>query len=240
MSRKSRRDIYNEDAEPAFTRALSWSETDNALYGQKFQESIESLDLSTNALTFGKEGRIEYKRFQFSRTSIVIPSDVTIEEMEELGKILMHLQDSVQWWIGDWINEMEDRKWKETYQKMAYNLDYEVNTLYDFASIAGRVKPTIRNPRLSFGHHRIVAKMKESEQREWLTFAEDNDLSIKGLREAIRAAKGDTTPAMALLRRSYRSFENRQKELADQLSTTEKREIADMLRRLADEIESGK
>lgn len=52
--------------------------------------------------------------------------------------------------------------------------------------VAGKIPPHIRRIDLSFAHHELVAKLEQSEQEEFLKLAEDENLTVRELREKIR------------------------------------------------------
>lgn len=241
MSRRNRRDAYQDEGFGTFDSPPTLQETDGALYGiiEAMDETLE--EEQRDALKILDETRLSYKRAELTTTSLKLPDDATQEELQEVGEILMRLQKSVQWWIGDWINMLDDKEWGETYAALASKYSYEVATLHNFSSVAKRVDSSRRRETLSFGHHDAVASLKPGQQTRWLNFAEKNQSSVTELRKAIRDSKaGKEVSTLTMFRRRYKSFANKQREVVEHATPDERQEMAEMLRRLADEIERSK
>ena len=64
-------------------------------------------------------------------------------------------------------------------------LDYQ--TLRDFAYTARRVELSLRNDKLDFSHHRVVAKLEPEDQKHWLAAAQKHDLSVRRLRMSLNS-----------------------------------------------------
>lgn len=139
------------------------------------------------------DGGFTYKRFQLTTTALVAPEDMSEAEWEDMGDKLLAMEGSIQWLLGDWLALSDNRTWGDTYQRLALKYDLEVDTLWHYALVCRAVKNWIRNPVLSFAHHRLVAGMKDKqtkepltdEQQHWLNTAALNGWSVKQLREAI-------------------------------------------------------
>ncbi len=239
MSR--RRESYQEDGFGTFDSPPSLQEADDALYGiiEAMDETLEAEQ--RDALKIIDETTLSYKRAELTTTSLTLPDDVTQDELAEMGDILLRLQKSVQWWLGDWLNALEDREWGETYAALASKYSYEVVTLHNIASIAKRVDFSRRRESLSFGHHDAVASLKPAQQTRWLNFAEKNQASVGELRKAIRESKsGKVVSTLTMFKRRYKSFAQKQRAVVENATPDERQEMAEMLRRLADEIETSK
>ena len=110
-----------------------------------------------------------------------------------MGATLQGIGKAWQWWVGDWLNYGETR-WGEKYaQAVDEGLDYQAAA--DAAYVARAVEFSLRNENLSWNHHKAIAPLETSKQREWLEKAEANEWSVKELREQIREAnKPDPVP----------------------------------------------
>jgi hypothetical protein len=166
-----------EDSEVATGLTLEQSVIEG--YGLKGIERVgkRSLSIADDKFTYG--------RFTLTRTQLAIPEDATAEEWMEIGNILLRMQGAIQWHLGDWLAYGEDHQWGETYQEVAAKYEYEVGTLWTYASIARAINPLIRNQGLSFSHHRLVAKMAPDEQKYWLERAAAERWSLAQMKEAI-------------------------------------------------------
>lgn len=135
-------------------------------------------------------------------TEIVLPStqftpvgwtpdrELSYEEWEAIGDRLSRVGAAVNWWIGDWINYGE-RKYGEKYAQALALFDgqFDYSALAKLASIARNIKSLRRNKLLSWSHHYEVAKLDDDAQSALLNLAENNHLSVRDLREAVRAYK---------------------------------------------------
>lgn len=195
------------------------------------------LPQDANAVVTVDENRnLHYGRFTLSPVGVDLPGNTTEEEYAALGHVLLQLQSSTQWLIGDWLAFGEDRKWGETYSDVAQHFGYEVETLYTYASVCRAVKTSMRVEVLSFAHHRAVVSLPPEQQRAWLQTAVERKWSSKRLRAEIRAALNAPTQQPS----RFEMWHNSLDKLARKATTAdERRALAEMLRRKADEIENA-
>lgn len=128
-------------------------------------------------------------------TGINFPEKFTEEQWETIGGYLLEVESALTWALADWLIYGEDHKWGETYARVAAEYDLKVDTLYHYALVARKI--WIRNPDLSFAHHRLVAGKSPDEQQYWLDRAVEERYSIQQLREAMRG-KPPTPPSNSL------------------------------------------
>lgn len=131
------------------------------------------------------DGSLVYKRFVLSSVGLSIPDDVTDAEMIDIGQWLRSLERSLQWHIGDWLNRAE-RVWGEVYSGLD---QYTYDTLKDYAYVARNVQLSVRTDNLSFGHHKLVAKLPIEGQKAWLEWAVRENASIEKMRKAMQSTK---------------------------------------------------
>jgi hypothetical protein len=131
------------------------------------------------------DGTMRLGRFTLTTTSLDIPQDATVDEWSDVGQTLLQIQGSIQWHLGDWLVYGDAREWGETYQRLAAQFEYEVQTLRVLAMVARNVHPLIRNQHLSFGHHRLVSGLPPEKQRHWLDRAVTEGWTLSQLRDAI-------------------------------------------------------
>lgn len=63
-----------------------------------------------------------------------------------------------------------------------------IGTLKNWQWIAGKIEPSRRRENLTLAHHEAVAKLPADEQDEFLRLADNEGMSVKELKEAIREA----------------------------------------------------
>lgn len=95
------------------------------------------------------------------------------------------------WEAGDWL--IGGREDFGAHYKLGIGIfKYSLDTLYTAASVAGRI-PSCRRlqDKLSFWHHREVARLDEKEQDRFLAAALRHDWSVRQLRDAVHEAEAD-------------------------------------------------
>jgi hypothetical protein len=93
-----------------------------------------------------------------------------------------------QWWIGDWIRYGTAR-WGEKYSEAAKVTGYDVASLRNMAWVASQFDVSLRNDKLSWSHHVLLAPLDEDEQRRWIGRAVEERLSVADLRVELRASR---------------------------------------------------
>lgn len=132
------------------------------------------------------DGELSANGYHFTKTRLIMPSDMTQEQWAEVGSYLATSDSSIQWWIGDWMNRAT-KEWGDETIEMAITITgYKPETLYNIASIAAKIHFSLRNENLSFQHHVAVAKLSADLQKHWLKMAETNKWSYRDLRKAIK------------------------------------------------------
>ena len=140
-------------------------------------------------------------------------------DWERLGQLLFRFDRSMQWLIGDWLLQGEDKRWGQ-HEDIATELGLQVKTLYDYRYVARQVDFSVRTETLSFGHHKLVAHLEPSLQQHWLQRAaagdSDGDFrpwSISRLRKEMKALPAEVgleeTPFERNLRRIDREMTRR-------------------------------
>jgi len=93
-----------------------------------------------------------------------------------------------QWWIGDWIR-YGTAKWGEKYAEAARVTGYDVASLRNMAWVASRFELSLRNDKLTWSHHVLLAPLDAEQQRAWLRRASEERLSVADLRLELRALR---------------------------------------------------
>lgn len=99
-----------------------------------------------------------------------------------------------QWWIGDWVRYGTAR-WGEKYAEAARVTGYDVASLRNMAWVASRFDLSLRNDKLSWSHHVLLAPLEPEEQRKWLLRASEERLSVADLRLELRAVRQSESEA---------------------------------------------
>jgi hypothetical protein len=94
-----------------------------------------------------------------------------------------------QWWIGDWIRYGTAR-WGERYAQAARITGYDVASLRNMAWVASQYgDSSLRNDKLTWSHHVLLAPLEVSERMVWLKRAVDERLSVADLRIELHGNK---------------------------------------------------
>jgi hypothetical protein len=114
------------------------------------------------------------------------------DEWAALLRSTARMGRSWQLWIGDQLNYGE-HAYGEKYTQAASETGLDEATLMNCASVAGRVQRESRRGNLSFTHHRAVAALPPTKQKELLALAEPlpgKDRPQMSTRELEAAVKG--------------------------------------------------
>jgi hypothetical protein len=161
----------------------------------KFRASrASSRDLSRSAKTLnGVNARGSYGAL--SKIAWVPQGDVGHSDWLATGRRLGAIGRCSQWWIGDWVRYGTAR-WGEKYAEAARVTGYDTASLRNMAWVASRFDLSLRNDKLTWSHHVLLAPFDAAAQREWLRRAIDERLSVSDLRLELRALRnGDRKPS---------------------------------------------
>jgi hypothetical protein len=112
--------------------------------------------------------------------------ELDLAEWLHQGKRLGSIGRGSSWWIGDWINYGNTR-FGEKYSRAAQITGYDAQSLMNMAYVAARFEISRRRENLSWSHHAEVAGLPPQARDRWLEHAEINRISVRGLREQLRA-----------------------------------------------------
>ncbi|SBV04596.1 hypothetical protein YW5DRAFT_02560 [Streptomyces sp. Ncost-T6T-1] len=158
----------------------------------------------SRALPFGRAahgargaGAPEARREQVLTTNVGlhIPAGLAFEEWERAGRQLSGLLNSSSWWLGDWLVYGKDH-YADRYERGIRAAGLQYQTLRNYAWVSRRFEQHRRRSALSFQHHAELASLPVEEQENWLDRAERMKWSTKQLRNAIRAQRDGTSPAV--------------------------------------------
>ncbi len=126
-----------------------------------------------------------------------LPENLSFEDWCETGETLKRIDQSVKWWVGDWLNygcENFPDRWAQAVDVT----EYDRETLRKAAWVAACVPRGTRRDSLPYRHHEVIASMSPEEQERWLDASEplgpgeNPRYTSRELREAI---KEDAEPA---------------------------------------------
>ena len=125
---------------------------------------------------------------------------ITYDQLVAVGALLADIRKKVQFAMGDWLMTV-DARFPEKFSQAAEILEISPGGLQDYLRVAEKVPRSIRNPNLSWSHHRAVAALSKvnadgkidsdvNSQKQWLERAETERLSHHQLRDALRDESG--------------------------------------------------
>jgi hypothetical protein len=128
------------------------------------------------------------------------PSEnIDVRDWVQIGRRLGTTTRCSQWWLGDWIRYGTAR-WGEKYKEASRITGYDVQSLKNFAYVAGSIEMYRRRDDLTWSHHAEVSSLASDEQDKWLALAATEKMSVADLRIELRAARrgsGESTPRAA-------------------------------------------
>lgn len=127
-------------------------------------------------------------KFTVTTTGIEFLGDLSIEEWGDLGKGLVPVAKSIGFWLGDWIN-YGSKAYGTKYKQALELTGLAPKTLRNYASVARRVHPSLREPSLGHEHHAAVAGLESQEQRYWLELTKEHNLTVPRLRKSIQLGR---------------------------------------------------
>lgn len=121
-------------------------------------------------------------------TSYEPPDDLDYDEWRVYLFQLVTVDQFCKWAVGAMLNYGEAH-FGEQYAQAADETGYPPEYLSIIKSVEARVKPLTRVRELHWSHHRLVARMHEEDQRDWLERARSHGWSVHDMEEQMRAAK---------------------------------------------------
>jgi hypothetical protein len=127
-------------------------------------------------------------KFAVTATGIDFFGDLSLAEWDELGRTLIILAKKTGFMLGDWIN-YGSKAYGTKYKEALEFTGLAPKTLRNYASVARRVHPTLREPSLGIEHHAAVAGLESQVQKYWLDMAKEHNLTVPRLRKSIQAGR---------------------------------------------------
>src|SRR5690349_5638940 len=90
---------------------------------------------------------------QWSRTTLSLPEQMTLDEWLGVGATLREIEGSVQWWVGDWLLYGEE-VFVEKLAKAAELTGYSTDRLKEARRVAAAFPPKERSDNLGWTHYK--------------------------------------------------------------------------------------
>lgn len=148
---------------------------------------VSSGDLSRRSLTPTGPG-VGRSSSALSKIAWVPQRDLGHSDWLSTGRRLGAIGRCSQWWIGDWVRYGTSR-WGEKYAEAARVTGYDVASLRNMAWVASRFDLSLRNDKLTWSHHVLLAPLDPDAQRQWLRRASEERLSVADLRLELRSLR---------------------------------------------------
>ena len=113
-----------------------------------------------------------------SPVGLQITSELSFEEWSELANHIGRAARSVGFIIGDWLvygqglfgseGFAEKRVDSASYQLALDATGLDLSTLQNYAYVSRNIPYSLRTERLSWEHHRLMAKLPEDSMRDWI------------------------------------------------------------------------
>lgn len=127
----------------------------------------------------------------YEEAHLNLPPGVDFKEWMKVGRTLADMQNSIPFWVGDWINYGE--KYGEKYSQGLALWDYGYQTLTNMAYVARCIPPEERIRGLSWTHHRHVASLDLPERTQLLEKAQQEEWTSRQLQVEVAKAKLNDT-----------------------------------------------
>jgi hypothetical protein len=138
------------------------------------------------------QGNVFKINAEITQTSMTFSANVTVDELKNVGRQFVKMEDSKQWWIGDWWNALE-RKYGEA-QQICEDVNLSCQTAKNSGWVARSIEKSRRRDNLTWSHHAEVCGIKlddkEKQKRiqdKFLDKAEQEGWSIRELRGQVQA-----------------------------------------------------
>jgi len=151
---------------------------------------------------------------QVTAVALEIPKSIDYETWAAIGSGLKNVEQSIMFWIGDWLTYGEGR-FSDRWTQVLSESEYSLRTIQNAMWLSKRIPPERRRADVSYSHHLLVAALEPDEQEKWLRIAADEDLTREALRDRLRADKAEKTHVSAHDRSMPKDKAHRDQSLRD-------------------------
>jgi hypothetical protein len=113
-----------------------------------------------------------------NEVSLTLPDGLSLDAWLKIGRVLRTVERSAMWWIGDWIRYGE-RRYGRMYEQAMQTTGYSYQTLADAKWVAEQYEISARAEKLSWSHHRVVARVEPAQREEMLRRVAASGLSVR-------------------------------------------------------------
>ena len=140
------------------------------------------------------------KKVSVSRRGMCINGNLSVEEWQELAAGIGELATSIAFIVGDWLvygqnlfgkDGYPDKKVDHpSYQLALKATGLDLSTLQNYAYVSRNLPYSVRSERLSWEHHRLLAKLPEVDMLGWIKTCEAEEdagrrMSTRRLRKSL-------------------------------------------------------
>ncbi|RYD48395.1 MAG: hypothetical protein EOP83_26580 [Verrucomicrobiaceae bacterium] len=148
--------------------------------------------------------RLPNPKVSVSRIGLQISDKLSVEEWQELATSIGEAASSIAFIVGDWLVYGQslfgtqgdpDRKVDHpSYQLALKATGLDLSTLQNYAYVSRNVPYSLRTERLSWEHHRLMAKLPDGDMQDWIEacVAEENAgrrMSTRRLRKSLNLGR---------------------------------------------------
>jgi hypothetical protein len=131
---------------------------------------------------------------KFGPTFLSVEGDVDMNQGRNLLKDLLQNASATAWQTGDLLVYLADRHGKGVVAQLAEDLNLAYGTLANKKLVSSKIPTSLRNEKLSWDHHRLVAKLEtDNKKQSWLNKAARFGWTTHQLRKKLNASTGTAT-----------------------------------------------
>jgi hypothetical protein len=140
-------------------------------------------------------------KVSITRLGMRINGNLSVEEWQELATCIGELATSIAFIVGDWlvygqqslfgIDGWPDRRVKHAnYDFALKSTGLDLSTLQNYAYVSRSIPYSVRSERLSWEHHRLLAKLPDADMQNWIKTCEAEEdagrrMSTRRLRKSL-------------------------------------------------------
>jgi hypothetical protein len=172
--------------------------------------------------------------FRLSRQALIVPDQMSRDELTTVSEFVREMRQAMQFWIGDLTRAWSTIPDGPKYTEIADYFSLNPKTLQNWTYVCERIPIPFRNGILDFTHYVVLAHLPaelESQVRDIQDHAEKNGLSVQDLRDYIRLLKKkkprpvpanilfskDRTPGLMEIRKDYALAKKGDKQAMDRV-----------------------
>lgn len=121
---------------------------------------------------------------QWTRTSLNLPAQMSFDEWLGVGAQLNEMEQSVQWWVGDWLLFGEET-FAEKLGKAAELTGYSIDRLKEARRVAAAFPVTSRSDKLGWTHYKAAVQLPAEQRVQVIRQAEAEGWTSRDTRYAV-------------------------------------------------------